>query len=1641
MLSLCQASVVLAKDEPQNTSAPVIRVGTSPTFAPFEFVDQNGVHQGFCVDLRRLVAQKAHLPLEVLPVHSWPEELSLALQGQINFVACLDRIPRYYKTLPFRYLKHVADTHYVLAVRQETTEPAEGWLSGKHPIAALRDEDSGIYLKSFYPNLDIHEFSTIQEGLKALAVGEVFGVAANDPAIIDFYARSMHLDNVKIVGVFGSVASLWIAVHEDEPLLMAKIKEAINQITDEELKVLADRWGIHPVVTLPEIDSRKPSPTPMISKEKLPRWLWIIPLGAAFVLWIILKLWRQQRAEDLTWPLVLGFMAVFLLLLFLLTFLSLWRIKKDFDASITDDLKQAVVTTRSILHAWYREDSHLARQRAIEPRFLASVETLFVSPTYNDAQAARERLRLLFFSYGGELGGDGFYLLDRDFTVLASHDRSQEGHAYFIATRYADLLQRVLQGETILIPPVAQRQGGSIAFFATPAYIAEQKEAAGVLLLPFDPALVLSPKVHLSEGIKHLSMILFDRNGYLATSQEKILSGSLEKALTEEIAKVRLMVPHGQSLTRMAQAAIAGKDGVDLDGYLNHQGLLVSGAWFWDPTLSMGIAAEIPKDVAFAPYMRIRDFLIAVLSTIALLASILSWLIFSIEQRLRRLLVLANETLEIEVARRTRALRKSQEEFALLYEEAPVGYFTYLLESGNITRYNKTFKRLLHLDDDMTSLRLQDFLPDDVLQTTHLQNLFVKADYQNPLHLELPFKRQDGSVLWAALSVMPAKENFSIAFARAAIIDISEQKIAKDRLAETEAYLRSIFDTLSEGVAVFDAEGHIYDCNLAFCQMLRFSKDELLEKGWVGITPSEYLEISFTTEKQAASSDMPVRYEKEYYHKNGDRVPVAILLRRLPKHPFGNRVCTIAAIQDLSVIKAKERVLEEAREMAEIANRAKSQFVANMSHEIRTPMNTILGLAQLLLGTALDARQRRWVEKINNAGQLLLGIINDILDLSKIEAGKLELEQRVFRLDDVLANIIGVVAGSAEEKGLELLLDVHPDVPFSLVGDPLRLGQVLLNLVSNAIKFTEKGEVIVTIKAKENLGQEVVLEFSVQDTGIGMSPDQQQRIFTPFVQADSSITRRYGGTGLGLAISRQLVTLMGGKLGCTSKPGEGSTFYFTARFGIGPEVEPALDAHDIRILIVDDHTLTRDVLKTALSRKGFMVDAASATEVWAKLQNNPFDLVLLDWKIGGGIDTFEITKMIASMPKAPKIILMIAHGCEEIIQSFTGLPIAGYLLKPATPSLLIDTILSALGKQTLINLAGEPSLLKTGGSYHGASVLVVEDNEINQEVAKEILSKFGLEVHMANNGQEAIEFLQRMPVDLVLMDVQMPVMDGLTATRLIRQQKQFDRLPIIAMTAHAMPEDQKQCLDAGMNDYLTKPIDVQALSRVLARWLNSALEKPIRISAKQSPFESKPDWQEAGLDIDGALARLGGNVERYQRLLARFCAQYRDIASRLHQIFIEGNINEIVQMTHTLKGSAGNLGATKVYEAAMHLETIAKEGDAVAIMQAIDALSDAMQPILSVVLPRPSESQAMAESALDTENQAKIEALLKTLYKQLSEADTDGVETIEALNALLPPSSELQQLTKCVQDYDFDAALSIIRTMAASLAIELDPGP
>ena len=1439
-----------------------------------------------------------------------------------------------------------------------------------------------------------------------------------------------------MAGVFGPVQSLWLAVREDEPLLIAQIEKAIRQISTEELERLAKRWGINPAITVPEIDSNRPSIAPMTPKENLPWWLWLLPFGAALALWMIVHLWRRQQIKALTWPLVLGFVAVFLLLLSLLAFLSLWRIEKDFRAGIADDLKHALVVTRNVLHTWYRGASNVARQRATDPHFLAQAEALFSSPT-QDTQAIRESLRLLFFSYGGELGGDGFYLLDRHFTVLASHDKNQEGHVHAIAARDLGLLNRVLQGETLLIPPVAQRQG-SIAFFATPVYITEQKEAAGVLLLPFDPALVLSPRVHLSEGIKPLSMMLFDREGYLAVSHEKVLSSMENANQAEEIAKARLIVPNGQSLTRMAQAAITGKKGVDLDGYLNHQGVLVLGAWFWDPTLSLGIAAEIQKDVAFAPYTRMRNLLITILSTVAFLASFLSWLIFSAERRSRRLLLRANETLESEVTRRTQALRESQEEFALLYEEAPVGYFTYLLDRGEITRYNKTFARLLGLDNGMTALRLQDFLPHEVLQTTPVQQLFAKSEHQESIHLELPFQRKDGSVLWVALSAMPAKENVSLPFARAAVMDISEQKMAKDRLAETEAYLRSIFDTLSEGLAVFDVDGHIYDCNVAFCQMLGFAKDELLKKGWVGITPPEYLEISLETEKKAASSDAPVRYEKEYCHKSGCRVPVAILLRRLLQHPFGNRTCNIAAIQDLAETKAKERVLEEAREMAEIANQAKSQFVANMSHEIRTPMNSVLGLVHLLLGTGLDARQRRWVEKIHHAGQLLLGIINDILDLSKIEAGKLELERKTFKLDDVLANVIGVVAGSAEAKGLDFLLHVHPGVPSSLVGDSLRLGQVLLNLVNNAIKFTEKGEVVVTIKVRENLGQEVLLDFAVRDTGIGMSPDQQQQIFTPFVQADPSITRRYGGTGLGLAIARQLVSLMGGELGCTSKLGEGSTFYFTARFGIGAETEPTPEVRGIRILVADGHAITRDMVKATLLRKGFMVDTASSgNEVWSKLQGQPFDLVLLDWKIAD-IDGLEITKTIESMQQGPKVILLTAHGREEVMQSFAGLPIAGHLLKPMTPSLLMDAILSALGKQTRIDFAGEASPVKPGASHHGASVLVVEDHEINQEVAKEILSKFGLKVHIASNGQEAIEFLQHNPVDLVFMDVQMPVMDGLTAARLIRQQKQFEKLPIIAMTAHAMLEDQKQCLDAGMNDYLTKPLDLKVLSGVLARWLNPAFVQSGGVPLKPRPFEPKAAWQKAGLDVDGALARLDGNVERYQKLLAKFCAQYRDIANRLHQLVKEESTDEIVQLAHALKGSAGNLGATKVYEAAMRLETLAQKGDTAAIRQAIEAASDALQPLLSVMSLIPLESKAMAESTLDAESQAKVQVLLQTLYKQLLEADAEAVETLETLQTLLPPSSQLQQLAKCVQDYDFDASLPIIKTIAASFKIELE---
>jgi two-component system sensor histidine kinase/response regulator len=539
----------------------------------------------------------------------------------------------------------------------------------------------------------------------------------------------------------------------------------------------------------------------------------------------------------------------------------------------------------------------------------------------------------------------------------------------------------------------------------------------------------------------------------------------------------------------------------------------------------------------------------------------------------------------------------------------------------------------------------------------------------------------------------------------------------------------------------------------------------------------------------------------------------------------------VGSWSDIDVRKAAEQAIQAAQVELEKANEAKSAFLANMSHEIRTPMNAVLGLSHLALKTDPSPRQRDYLIKIKSSGQHLLGIINEILDFSKIEAGKLTVESVEFDLDKVLENVSNLIAEKAEEKGLELIFDIEPSVVSTrLRGDPLRLGQILINFCNNAVKFTEKGNVVIRAQVLETTGVDQLIEFSVSDTGIGMTEAQMRRLFQAFEQADTSTTRKYGGTGLGLAISKRLAELMGGEVGVTSELGKGSTFWFTARLGKGTVVpRPSLlrsDLHGRRVLVIDDNSQARTVLSSMLLNMAFVADEAASGEQGIEMvrqtdqRGEPYEIIFVDWQMPSldGIETSKCILALEGLSAPPRIVMVTAYGREDVLKQAEETGLENVLVKPVTSSTLFDTIVAVLHARqepsSYVEIAPSFEIAQT----RGTRVLLVEDNEINQEVAIGLLEDAAIKVDLAENGEIAVRMAGETRYDAVLMDMQMPVMDGIEATRVIRSDPRLQDLPIIAMTANAMASDREQCLKAGMNDHIGKPIDPDELFSVLLRW-------------------------------------------------------------------------------------------------------------------------------------------------------------------------------------------------------------------------------
>ena len=615
-------------------------------------------------------------------------------------------------------------------------------------------------------------------------------------------------------------------------------------------------------------------------------------------------------------------------------------------------------------------------------------------------------------------------------------------------------------------------------------------------------------------------------------------------------------------------------------------------------------------------------------------------------------------------------------------------------------------------------------------------------------------------------------------------------------------------------------------------------------QGMLGYRPHEYLETAdfwrscvhpddlTGVEAEQAQLFRTGQHSAEYRFrkKNGNYCWVSDE-QHLTRDTEGQPLEVVGSWSDIDIRKAAEQAIQAAQAELEKANEAKSAFLANMSHEIRTPMNAVLGLSHLALKADPSPRLRDYLIKIRSSGQHLLGIINEILDFSKIEAGKLAVESIEFDLDKVLENVSNLIAEKASDKGLELIFDIEPSVVSTrLKGDPLRLGQILINFCNNAVKFTEKGDVVVRAHVIGAAEEGLVVKFSVSDTGIGMTPAQIERLFQAFEQADTSTTRKYGGTGLGLAISKRLAELMGGDVGVTSELGKGSTFWFTAHLGKGTVApRPNLLRSDLRgrrVLIIDDNSSARAVLSNMLRNLTFVADEAASGEEGTEMvrqsaeRGEPYEIIFVDWQMPV-LDGIETSKRILSLPGLsvpPHVVMVTAYGREDVLKQAEANGLENVLVKPVTSSTLFDTIVAILHAHQEATGHDQSAPSFEISRTRGTRVLLVEDNEINQEVAIGLLEDAAIQVDLAENGEIAVKMAQENNYDAVLMDMQMPVMDGIEATRAIRSHPHLQDLPIIAMTANAMAVDRDKCLNAGMNDHIGKPIDPDELFSVLLRW-------------------------------------------------------------------------------------------------------------------------------------------------------------------------------------------------------------------------------
>ncbi|VAW49281.1 Signal transduction histidine kinase [hydrothermal vent metagenome] len=1368
--------------------------------------------------------------------------------------------------------------------------------------------------------------------------------------------------------------------------------------------------------------------------------------------------------------------------------------------SVEEKLQLVSNSTTESIEYWIEERKKMLLQFGRDPLLSAITKNLlaFSQQENNlegmDSLVFQVQARVYFQEREDEFGSNGFFIVNKEGFNIAALDDSQVNKPNLLHNIRPDLLGQVFSGEAVFVPPfhsVRESRFNVLAgfsklnmFIAAPIRDLDGSVLA-VLLQRLNPAGRLSIILEKGRLGQTGESYLVTRQGEMVTESRFVEQlkaiGLLPKEGEGNLAlknpegnllegfrpkKSRDQRPFTEAVEDLMEQAIFndvyGKEVTsNVEGYRDYRGVMVYGSWRWIPDLDMGLVTEIDKSEALAGFNHVKRNLLIVIFVTLFLTFLSTLLSVTMGQLVARSMKKTKKELEKRVSERTAELKEREARLEDLYQNAPVAYASIDPKSWTVQKYNHAFLRLLGEGyDEFEGLNWRALLEASLTQGS------VQESEEGLLFKDREIKAVSGSgdILYALLSASCSYyETGKVNEIRLTLIDITERKRIEEEIALVNFKSDQALDLTKSGYWHIPLEGSgseqgwIYSSERA----AKIFGDIPRPPDWRYLMMEEWFENSRLANEEAANATLD-RFQKAvagespmfdsiFAYKrpiDGDIIWVHAS-GRVSMGEDGNPKDMYGVTQDITQQYQIEQELLKAKEAAEAATRAKSDFLANMSHEIRTPMNAVIGLSYLALNTDLDRKQRSYLTKISSSANNLLTIINDILDFSKIEAGKMDMEEVEFDLISVVEDFSNVAQVKAEEKELELIIDMGANVPLVLKGDPLRLNQVLINLASNAIKFTSKGEVTIAIAVDHYVGDrvdgEVVLKFSVRDTGIGMSPEQVSNLFQAFSQADGSTSRKYGGTGLGLTISKRLVEMMGGELRVESELNKGSLFYFTAHFSIGTkgryryaQVLPDI-LKSIHILVVDDNATSRMILVRYLESFGFKVgESASGAESLVELieAQEPYQLVFMDWKMPNldGIETTQLIQASKELKEIPKVIMVSAYGREEAMDQAQDVGIEAYLVKPVNPSGLLNAILEAFDyKEMYSPEKNETQLIE---HIRGANVLLVEDNEINQQVAEELLASQDILVDIAENGQEALEHLEANPdkYSVVLMDIQMPVMDGYEATKQIRQQPRFQSLPIIAMTANVMVGDKDRADKVGMVDYVAKPIDVKELFRVLGKWISA----PSKTTFHREASFHKKGAQRGGREIpplEGintalGLDRVGGDSTLYLKILTKFREGQSNAIVEIQSALQAHKMDEAKRIVHTLKGLAGSIGAEALQQDALVLEQAIKEGKESPLL--FDKLAEQLNQVLSALVALDKQESTDSKSTAEL-SEEEIRALIERLMALLNEDDADAIEVLETLAPALSESDdakELQRVIACVERYEFDAALEKLNKIA-----------